>query len=169
MGAYYVADVCHLSVDSARFLPPKAAFATVSEAGHAKLAATKASKGWAFPMASAGGSSFGRDFGVTFTDEQVESKAPVYYFNRPLFVKAMPGFSVFRRDDSGAVFHTYSGHARGMEEGNGVFEPLDTLPDGRNESSAMHWVKHKEEYGAAEGEGAGAGDGGGAGAGAHAK
>ena len=42
--------------------------------------------------------------------------------------------SVFFKDESGNVFHTYSAYARGDERGLGAYMFLDLTPKGRNET-----------------------------------
>ena len=60
--------------------------------------------------------------------------------------------SVFRRGETGQVFHTYSSYARGLEEWIGTLMILDRAPLGRNEASTMNWVRRHDEYGAAPDE-----------------
>ena len=86
--------------------------------------------GWSFPWVSCGNSDFNFDLGFSYTDEQVrEFAGPMLDGGAPSGVVANaaasgtdipgyltegPGFSAFIEDD-GAVFHTYSTHARGLE------------------------------------------------------
>ena len=61
----------------------------------------------------------------------------------------MPGLSVFVKDASGAVFHTYSTYARGLDALNGTYQLLDLTPKGRQEEGLpwpMAWVRHKDRY-----------------------
>jgi predicted dithiol-disulfide oxidoreductase (DUF899 family) len=60
-----------------------------------------------------------------------------------------PGVSVFYKDDDGAIYHTYSSYARGVEELLGVYTYLDFVPKGRDEESLpfpMAWVRHHDRY-----------------------
>jgi predicted dithiol-disulfide oxidoreductase (DUF899 family) len=60
-----------------------------------------------------------------------------------------PGISLFYKDDTGAVFHTYSTYGRGVEVMMGTYNLLDLAPLGRNESNpvyAMDWVRHHDRY-----------------------
>ncbi len=54
--------------------------------------------------------------------------------------------SAFYKDESGAIYHTYSSYARGIEEWIGTLMILDRAPKGRNENGTMHFVKRHDEY-----------------------
>jgi predicted dithiol-disulfide oxidoreductase (DUF899 family) len=61
-----------------------------------------------------------------------------------------PGISVFTKGDDGAVYHTYSSYARGLDMFLGVYHLLDIVPKGRDEAaltSPMAWVRHHDRYG----------------------
>jgi predicted dithiol-disulfide oxidoreductase (DUF899 family) len=59
----------------------------------------------------------------------------------------MFGTSIFARDESGDVFHTYSTYHRGTEPLMGAFMWLDLTPKGRNEvDGVMNWVKLHDQY-----------------------
>ena len=61
-----------------------------------------------------------------------------------------PGASVFYKDPTGAVFHTYSAYARGLDILIGAYNWLDLTPKGRDEAElpwAMAWVRRHDEYG----------------------
>jgi predicted dithiol-disulfide oxidoreductase (DUF899 family) len=52
------------------------------------------------------------------------------------------------RDDSGALFHTYSRFSRGIDALNPVYQALDLVPKGRDEARLAHtmsWVKRRDE------------------------
>ncbi|MEE8078111.1 MAG: DUF899 family protein, partial [Pseudomonadales bacterium] len=60
-----------------------------------------------------------------------------------------PGFSVFAKDDAGAIYHTYSCYARGLDMLNGAYHVLDLVPKGRDEQDLpanMAWLKLHDEY-----------------------
>jgi predicted dithiol-disulfide oxidoreductase (DUF899 family) len=60
-----------------------------------------------------------------------------------------PGMSVFHRDSSSEVFHTYSCYARGFGMRNGAYHILDLVPKGRDETNlpfTMSWVGHHDRY-----------------------
>jgi predicted dithiol-disulfide oxidoreductase (DUF899 family) len=61
----------------------------------------------------------------------------------------MSGRSVFIRDDSGAIFHTYSSFARGGEIHLGTYAYLDIVPKGRQETikgNLTEWVHRHDSY-----------------------
>ena len=90
--------------------------------------------GWRFPWVSSGGCDFNRDFGVSFTKEEVASGAKAYNFGTiPPHGEENPGLSFFYKDPSGAVFHTYSTYGRGLEAMLGTYAILDRAPKGRDE------------------------------------
>ena len=122
----------------------------VSRAPLAKLAAFKKRLGWRFPWYSSAGSDFNYDFAVSFTPEQTAAKAPLYNYGAiPAMMEELPGLSVFARDGAGAIFHTYSTYARGLDMLNGAYHHLDLLPKGRDEAGlpfSMAWVRHRDKY-----------------------
>jgi len=61
----------------------------------------------------------------------------------------MPGLSVFAKDSSGAVFHTYSCYSRGLDILNTAYNLLDLVPKGRDEAGLpfpMTWVRLHDKY-----------------------
>src|SRR5208282_4872176 len=61
----------------------------------------------------------------------------------------LPGTSVFYKDDSGAIYHTYSTYARGGEMFLPVYNWLDIVPNGRNEGekgNLTRWVRRHDRY-----------------------
>jgi predicted dithiol-disulfide oxidoreductase (DUF899 family) len=111
--------------------------------------------GWRFDWASSYDNDFNYDYHVSFKpDELVKGKV---YYNFEMTENKMEdlhGTSVFYKDETGAIFHTYSAYARGDERGLGTYMFLDLTPKGRNENgptfSLMDWVKRHDEY---EGDG----------------
>ena len=57
---------------------------------------------------------------------------------------------MFYQDPSGDIFHTYSCHARGDEQGLTTYFYLDLTPKGRDENgptySLADWVLHHDRY-----------------------
>jgi predicted dithiol-disulfide oxidoreductase (DUF899 family) len=107
--------------------------------------------GWRFKWVSSFGSDFNYDYHVSFRPEQI-AKGKVYY-NYELSdaqIDELPGTSVFCRDESGDIFHTYSTYARGSEVLLGTYHLLDLTPKGRNETGPRHnltdWVRHHDRY-----------------------
>ena len=60
------------------------------------------------------------------------------------FTRDRPGLSAFVRQD-GAVYHTYSTYARGLDGLWGMYQWLDRAPRGRNEQGL--WWRRNDEYG----------------------
>ena len=58
------------------------------------------------------------------------------------------GTSVFYKDERGAIFHTYSTYARGIDMMNTAYHYLDLVPKGRDENpeSPQDWVRHRDRY-----------------------
>lgn len=124
----------------------------VSRAPSAKLEAYRRRMGWRFPWFSSHGSDFNFDFQVSFTAEQLASGSVDYNFGTitvdPRYqIAELPGVSVFRRDAAGgAIFHTYSTFARGLDPLLGTSHYLDLTPKGRNEADDSNWVRRHDEY-----------------------
>ena len=105
--------------------------------------------GWTFKWVSSLGNEFNRDYHVSFTPEE---KATAYYNyeNRGFPATEAPGISVFRKDEGGRIYHTYSCFARGLDMLNGAYHLLDLVPKGRDEDGASHkmsWVRRRDQYG----------------------
>ena len=80
------------------------ALVAISRAPLAKLAAFKNRMGWSFPWASSVGEDFNRDFGVEFTQDEINSKAKLYnYGTRSFGGEDAPGISVFIKDSAGRI------------------------------------------------------------------
>src|SRR5262249_30906800 len=121
-------------------------FWAVSRAPLAKLQAYKQRMGWTFPWASSLGSDFNVDFHVWFTEEQQLAGGVEYNDRREgawkgggagaitfaamsgtepaTFTRERPGMRAFALDD-GAVYHTYSTYARGLDGLWGMYQWLD--------------------------------------------
>jgi predicted dithiol-disulfide oxidoreductase (DUF899 family) len=125
-------------------------FLAVSRAPLAKLEAFKKRLGWSFNWVSSFGSDFNFDYDVSFTPEALAT-GEVYnnYETRKNTVSELAGISVFYKDETGAVFHTYSCYARGLDMVNGAYHMLDLTPKGRDEDGLPHtmaWVKLHDLY-----------------------
>ena len=143
------------------------ALCAVSRAPLAQLTAYKQRMGWTFPWASSHGSDFNVDFGVAHTKQEWATGVVAYNFGQAdmrsdpasaasldAFTQSIvgtdwetyrregPGLSAFARQD-GAVYHTYSSYARGLDGLWGMYQWLDRAPLGRNESG-MWWRRHDE-------------------------
>jgi predicted dithiol-disulfide oxidoreductase (DUF899 family) len=128
-------------------------FVAVSRAPLAEIERFRRRMGWRFKWVSSHGSDFNRDFGVTFTPQEVaQGKLNYNYGEWPFASEEWPGISVFYKDDTGNVFHTYSTYGRGVEVMMGTYELLDLTPKGRDERDVdykMEWVRHHDRYEAA--------------------
>ncbi|KGM32944.1 DUF899 domain-containing protein [Inquilinus limosus] len=141
----------------------------VSLAPLPKLQAYKRRMGWSFPWASSAGGDFNFDFNVAFTEAQQCGGTIEYNFRRgghamdldpppepivefattcgtdaPSYNRDRPGMSAFALQD-GAVHHTYSAYARGLDSLWAAYQWLDRAPRGRNETGI--WWRRHDEYG----------------------
>ena len=126
-------------------------FVAISRAPLASLEAYKKRMGWRFNWVSSINSDFNYDYNVSFRKEDL-AKGEVYY-NFEMTKNTMEdlhGTSVFYKDPSGQIFHTYSVYARGDERGLGAYMFLDISPLGRNETgpngNLTDWVKRHDQY-----------------------
>ncbi|HUG26571.1 DUF899 domain-containing protein [Piscinibacter sp.] len=122
----------------------------VSRAPLAEIERFRQRMGWQFKWVSSYGTDFNRDFGVTFTPEELAQGELHYNYGawRQLS-EELPGISVFYKDEAGDVFHTYSTYGRGVEVMMGTYDMLDLTPKGRDEdalSYTMQWVRHHDRY-----------------------
>jgi predicted dithiol-disulfide oxidoreductase (DUF899 family) len=144
--------------------------AAVSQAPLAKLQAYKRRMGWTFPWASSLGGDFNFDFNVSVTKEQQREGGVEYNYERgghvldakpeavpepvvqfaatcgtdvATYRRERPGMSAFVHED-GAVYHTYSTYARGLDGLWGMYQWLDRAPRGRNETGP--WWRRHDEY-----------------------
>jgi len=139
----------------------------VSRAPLSKLQAYKQRMGWRFPWASSAGGTFNFDFNVSFTEQQQRDGTIEYNFAREghamdmtpapepvvelaatcgtdaaTYTRDRPGLSAFALED-GAVYHTYSSYARGVDGFWGMYTLFDRTPKGRNETG-IWWRRHDE-------------------------
>ena len=125
-------------------------FALVSRAPIATLEAYKNRMGWSVRWVSSLSNDFNRDYHVSFTPEELERGQAYYnYANGSFPVPEAPGISVFYKEADGAIYHTYSCYARGLDMLNGAYHLLDLVPRGRDEaglSHSMEWLRHHDRY-----------------------
>ena len=118
----------------------------ISTAPLATLQAFARRMGWNFKWLSSGGSTFNQDFGVS----PAPGKTLDYNYGTAIKeMTEMPGISVFARDKTGAIHHTYSTYGRGLDMLNGAYHLLDLVPKGRDEAGlpfTMSWLKHRDSY-----------------------
>jgi len=123
------------------------AFVAVSRAPLADIERFRERMGWRFRWVSSHDSDFNRDFHVTFTVDEIARGAADYNYRGMTPGREMPGVSVFCKDDTGEVFHTYSTYGRGVEVMMHTYRLLDLTPKGRDENGrAMAWVRHHDRY-----------------------
>lgn len=126
----------------------------VSHAPYSKLAAYQKRMGWHFPWVSSEGSDFNYDFGVSFTQQQLDKGELPYNYTtmteKRYQSEELPGLSVFYKDPSGQIFRTYSTYARGLDRFLGAYHFLDVTPLGRNETSGdgkpANWIERHDQY-----------------------
>jgi predicted dithiol-disulfide oxidoreductase (DUF899 family) len=143
----------------------------VSRAPLPKLLTYKQRMGWSFPWASSLGGDFNYDFNVSLTEEQQLKGTVEYNYRREAargvgdsptkqdedpdaeiaattgtdaatYTRERPGMSAFVLD-AGAVYHTYSAYARGLDGLWAMYQWLDRAPKGRNEAG-LWWRRHDE-------------------------
>src|SRR5262249_11278237 len=126
------------------------ALVAVSRAPLDKLLSFKRRMGWRFVWVSSGGTDFNRDYGVSFAKEEAASGEKLHNLGtRAPDREENPGLSLFYKDASGAVYHTYSTYARGLDPLMATYTILDRSPKGRDEegmSPPMKWVRHHDKY-----------------------
>ena len=143
----------------------------VSRAPLPTLQEYKQRLGWSFPWASSSHSDFNFDFNASYTEEDQQGGA-LYNYRRDdpvlasarsgnsdagpavlaalagtdvdAFLRERPGMSAFIQED-GAIYHTYSTYARGVDPFFGIYHWLDRAPKGRNETGS--WFRRHDEYG----------------------
>jgi predicted dithiol-disulfide oxidoreductase (DUF899 family) len=123
----------------------------VSRAPLREIEAFKQRMGWRFKWVSSYDSDFNFDFHVSFTPEEAAGNRVYYNYDfREFQSDEMSGVSVFYKDDSGRIFHTYSSYARGNEPLLGAYSYLDLVPKGRDENgprgNLSEWVRHHDRY-----------------------
>lgn len=121
----------------------------VSRAPLPKIEAFKKRMGWRIKWVSSHQNDFNHEYRVSFTKDEI-AKGKYYNYNTSDFPsEEAHGISVFYRDGTGDIFHTYSSYARGPEPLLGVYYYLDLVPKGRDEDTfpfPMAWVRHHDRY-----------------------
>ena len=125
-------------------------FVAISRAPLEKLEAFKKRMGWSFKWVSSGQNDFNYDYQASFTPQEVESGAAFFNYSKSdVGVTDREGVSVFYKDPSSAVFHTYSSYARGIDMLNTAYHYLDLAPKGRDEDAlefTQSWVRYHDKY-----------------------
>jgi predicted dithiol-disulfide oxidoreductase (DUF899 family) len=124
--------------------------AVVSRAPLAEIEAFKKRMGWRFKWVSSFRNDFNRDYHVSFTKEEMAAGKVLYNYDMTEFPsEEAPGASVFCKDATGNIFHTYSSYGRGLDILLGAYNFLDLAPKGRDEDGlafTMSWVRHHDRY-----------------------
>jgi predicted dithiol-disulfide oxidoreductase (DUF899 family) len=125
-------------------------FAVIARAPLPTIEKFKQRMGWRFPWLSSGDTDFNYDFQVSFRRKDIEDGNARYNYG-PLTMNTtdLQGISVFYRDESGQIFHTYSAFARGIDMVNPTYQFLDLVPKGRDEQdddSPQQWVRYHDRY-----------------------
>jgi predicted dithiol-disulfide oxidoreductase (DUF899 family) len=124
--------------------------AAISRAPFEKLAAFQKRMGWSFNWVSSFANDFNHDYHVSFAPEQLAQGEVIYNYRLVKnSMSELPGISVFHKDPAGAIFHTYSCYARGLDMLNVAYHYLDLVPKGRDEaglSRPMAWVRYHDAY-----------------------
>src|SRR5271155_4525009 len=126
------------------------AFVVVSRAPLQQIEKFKRRMGWHFKWVSSFGTDFNYDFHVSATpDEKASGKVTYNYEVTEFPSDELPGASVFFKNATGEVFHTYSTYGRGLDILIGAYNFLDLAPMGRDEDGltyGMAWVRHHDRY-----------------------
>lgn len=127
------------------------AMIVVSSAPLDSLEAYRKRMGWSFQWFSCAGSSFNHDFGVSFSQAELNADShPNYNFSTSRFDGTeAPGLSVFAKDADETIYHTYSTYGRGLDMLNPAYQLMDLVPKGRDESELPHtmdWLRRRDEY-----------------------
>jgi predicted dithiol-disulfide oxidoreductase (DUF899 family) len=131
-GCSFVAD--HIDAARQHFGDADLSFAAISRAPLERIERVKRVLGWTFPWVSSYGSDFNFDFGVSFKKADIAAGRALFNYGTPIkSAEDMMGASIFVRNESGGVFHTYSTFARGIENLMGTFMWLDLTPKGRHQ------------------------------------
>lgn len=122
------------------------ALVLVSRAPLARFEPYRKRMGWNLRWVSSAPGDFNFDYGVSKRPEE-----KVLQYNYGTIERKFdehPGISAFIKQD-GAIFHTYSTYARGLDNVNGAYQLLDLTAMGRHEEGlpfSMAWVRRHDKY-----------------------
>jgi predicted dithiol-disulfide oxidoreductase (DUF899 family) len=114
----------------------------ISRAPLADIEPFRKRMGWGFPWVSSYGSDFNYDYHVSF------KKADKVEYNYEMIDYAgeeLPGISIFTKDESGDVFHTYSTFSTGSEIVVNTLNFLHLTPKGKGNLTEGS-VKYHDQY-----------------------
>jgi predicted dithiol-disulfide oxidoreductase (DUF899 family) len=151
---------CSLEVDHIDGILPHlenhdVSYVAVARAPIEEIEAVRKRMRWKFRWVSSYHSDFNYDLNVSWTREQAISGRASYNCGvLPQWVgelEDLSGNSVFYKDETGQIFHTYSTFGRGDEEFLGIYRIFDATPSGRNENGPYHsltdWARPRNMYG----------------------
>jgi predicted dithiol-disulfide oxidoreductase (DUF899 family) len=125
-------------------------FLAISRATLPEIEVFKKRMGWQFKWVSSFGNEFNHDYHVSFSkDERVNGKVYYNYDMTEFPAEEGPGTSVFYKNETGEIFHTYSSFARGLDPMIGTYNWLDLTPKGRDEGGLVHsmaWVRPHDKF-----------------------
>ena len=123
------------------------AFVVISRAPLSKIRPFRKRMGWTFKWVSSGKNDFNYDLLVSFPPEQYETGHIFYnYGDEKMKISDREGASAFYKH-KGAVYHTYSTYARGIDLLNSTYNWLDLTAKGRDEGDmGQFWVKFHDKY-----------------------
>ena len=106
-----------------------------------KLEAFKRRMGWTFKWVSSAGNDFNFDYHVSFTPEDAgEGQRLTTTTTQPSVRWRSCRASACSTGRGGAVFHTYSCYARGLDMMNAAYHYLDLVPKGRDKYGRTRWL-----------------------------
>ena len=148
-GCSFLAD--HFDGSLPHMAAKDVSFVAVSRALLGQLAAFQKRMGWKFKWVSSNATDFNYDYHVSFRKEEMDKGETIYNYEKSKFPNDEgPGSSVFYKDATGNIYHTYSSFGRGLDTMIGAYNWLDIAPKGRNEDPAMPhkmaWVRHHDRY-----------------------
>jgi len=126
----------------------------VSRAPISHIEAYRKRMGWKFKWVSSLANEFNYDYDVSFPRERIVDGKITYNYTTidvgpdPAFDEGH-GISVFAKDASGTIYHTYSSYARGADLLVGTYNFLDLVPKGRDEDAfafPMTWMRRHDRY-----------------------
>ncbi|HLZ55652.1 MAG TPA: thioredoxin family protein [Ktedonosporobacter sp.] len=125
-------------------------FVAISRAPLSKIEPFKQRMGWSFKWLSSFHNDYNFDFQASFTPEEASTRTAFYnYVHTDPGPLDREGISVFYKDESGAIYHTYSCYARGIDMMNATYQYLDLVPKGRDEAGQedpQYWVRYHDRY-----------------------
>jgi len=126
------------------------AFVVASRAPLQLIEKFKRRLGWNFKWVSSFGNDFNFDYQVSATPEEKATGVTIYNYAETQFPSdERPGASVFFKNSTGEVLHTYSSYGRGLDILIGAYNFLDLAPKGRDEDGMkrpMEWLRHHDRY-----------------------